>query len=443
MRIHLLSLDGLGDLVLRQPLVSALLDAGHEVTIVVRESWAPMVACLDKRARAWGVDLSPYRPPDHHEWRRVRTLLEELRRSRTDALVDASFDRTAVGDWLLRSIGRTTRCGFEDASRPGTSVAALDVPVRCEASLPEAEKYRLLHRALCAGQPPLSAPSLSPGASATAAATAWLAQRGLAAGTYVTAGLAGLAGPRAWAWPLERYAAVLAGLECTHGLRLLLTGSHDDAHALDVVSHAISAKGGHPITWTGGPAELPAWLALLSAARAYVGADTATMHCSALLGVPFVAWFGGGTWPRYVPTVGAGVAVAQALPCFGCHWECWAPRPACLDLIPAEAVATAVDDVLGGHVRGVDVRLQPFTGDTEAALARSIADAGHGSALPRALDGWRVLASRHRQAIVESSERELMLHDLTDAIEGPRGLWRFAHHQAGRLLNALRRGREE
>jgi len=60
-RYVVLSLDALGDLTLRQPMLSGLLDSGAEVCVVTRSYCAELVPIIDKRLTHIETVINPYR----------------------------------------------------------------------------------------------------------------------------------------------------------------------------------------------------------------------------------------------------------------------------------------------------------------------------------------------------------------------------------------------
>ncbi len=73
------------------------------------------------------------------------------------------------------------------------------------------------------------------------------------------------------------------------------------------------------------------------------------MHCAGALGVPVVARFGGGHWPRFLPLAERAFAATQELPCFNCAWQCWLDTPSCMTAIPAQTFVDGVDWVLSSR----------------------------------------------------------------------------------------------
>lgn len=100
--------------------------------------------------------------------------------------------------------------------------------------------------------------------------------------------------------------------------------------------------------WTGGPGQLAILLGLLALSRLYVGNDTGPMHCAAALGVPVVARFGGGHWPRFVRRARRSFCATQQLPCTGCGWS-WLDEPACLTLIETRTLLQGIDWALASR----------------------------------------------------------------------------------------------
>ena len=115
-----------------------------------------------------------------------------------------------------------------------------------------------------------------------------------------------------------------------------------------------------------GGATLPQLCALLERCAVYVGNDSGPAHLAAALGVPTVTIFGPSaprvTGPR--PRGGAAaVEVSAAFACSPCRErffeECPSPpspdgRPPCLDAIPVEQVAAAVERALSGTAAAGD-----------------------------------------------------------------------------------------
>src|SRR5262245_455453 len=62
MRIVIHNPDAMGDLVLRQPLLAALADAGHELTVLVNPAWLPLARLAAPAAQVVALPVSSRRP---------------------------------------------------------------------------------------------------------------------------------------------------------------------------------------------------------------------------------------------------------------------------------------------------------------------------------------------------------------------------------------------
>ena len=163
--------------------------------------------------------------------------------------------------------------------------------------------------------------------------------------------------PRAWS--AVRFRALVETLaRRAPGRRFLV---HDrspfEAPSGWLAAHGAAGAGG---------ATLPQLCALLERCAVYVGNDSGPAHLAAALGVPTVTIFGPSaprvTGPR--PRGGAAaVEVSAAFACSPCRErffeECPSPptpdgRPPCLDAIPVERVAAAVERALSGSARTGD-----------------------------------------------------------------------------------------
>jgi ADP-heptose:LPS heptosyltransferase len=97
-------------------------------------------------------------------------------------------------------------------------------------------------------------------------------------------------------WPAERFAAV-AGALADRGLRVVLTGTAEEAELTRAVAGALRA----PHVDLAGRTDLGALAALLAGARLLVCNDTGVSHLAAALGVPSVVLFTGSDPDRWAP----------------------------------------------------------------------------------------------------------------------------------------------
>jgi glycosyltransferase involved in cell wall biosynthesis len=141
------------------------------------------------------------------------------------------------------------------------------------------------------------------------------------------------------------------------GLPVLVMGHVFEAAIVDDVTRLMDGAG-HP-TFLGRDEDFELMASLLAHSRLYLGNDTGPMHMAAACGVPVVAIFGGGHWPRFLPAAETGAAHTQELGCFGCAWgPCVFGDAPCVGEVAEDAVRESVARVLDGR-SGFQVRAQP------------------------------------------------------------------------------------
>ncbi len=361
----LLKFDTLGDLVLFGPALRSLREAwpATRLCAVVRAAYLDLAPLLAPGVEFIATTLDPFaRGPaaDPAELARLRTLITSL----APDLIAAATSRS---NWLEVALAaaapapsRRVALGLDHDEHFSTQ---LRVSLGLDASavftdhvaLPDDEPdwrrnlrlaATLLGRALPAS-PSLPAPLPPLPAALTTAARGKLSALGLAPGRYVACAAAGFANVKLKTWPAENFAAVIRHLHAQHGLRTLLVGHESERAHLSALATAVPGAAA-PALWLGDNNSLPTLAALLADSALYLGNDTGAMHLAAALDLPTVATFGGGTWPRFIPTARRGAAIVRPLPCFGCGWDCAFSENAapCLTSITANDVIPILDELI-------------------------------------------------------------------------------------------------
>jgi ADP-heptose:LPS heptosyltransferase len=384
------ALDGLGDLVLRQPLLRGLADAGYETHVLVQEGYEGLLRFLDERLHGIPAPLGWTIPPTVPT---VQGLLDRLRRLDPVLVVSAQFNPVRYVDWIVRGLPDAFVAGFGggDAQEvPGTrhvepqlglpDARPFDLVVNCDVSAPETEKARLLLAALT-GRTLADPPALTLRASDRERAAAALRTVGMSPGHYAVCYPAGTKNVTIKAWPPDRYARISAWLARERGVPTLVMGHASEAGIVDAVVAAAQAAGGADVRgWHPAESDLDTLVALLASARLYVGNDTGAMHIAASAGVPVVAVFGGGHWPRFLPIAQRGAVHTRMLPCFGCGWrDCLFFDGPCVGRVEEDAVRASLMTTLDGE-DGFRVHAEALPlGESDWA---------------RAVDAFRALSSR-------------------------------------------------
>src|SRR6476646_1516001 len=107
MRLLVSNPDTLGDLVLRQPMYRALLDAGHDLTLIVRPGVLPLVPYVAPGVKMLELPYEPYAHDLSEHWTDFEALFDAARSFQPDALVVAPYRWTAFDERLADELPPT------------------------------------------------------------------------------------------------------------------------------------------------------------------------------------------------------------------------------------------------------------------------------------------------------------------------------------------------
>ena len=361
----LLKLDTLGDLVLFAPALGALRAAwpATRLCVLIRRPYVDLAALLAPGIEFFPTTFDPFAQgpaADDVELTRLRRLVESLHPD----LVAAATSRR---NWLEVALAAVAPAARHVALGADANDEFFSTQLRVQLQLdatqvfpeqvavptdePDAQRNLRLASALL-GRPAIPVPAtFTLPSAARATARALLSAQGLAPGRYVLCAAAGFANVTLKTWPADRFATTLRHAQERHGLPTLLVGhEHERTHleSLAATSRTSTAALVAPALWLGREDSLPTLAALIADSALFLGNDTGAMHLAAALDIPVVAFFGGGTWPRFTPTARRGLVLVQPLPCFGCGWDCAFGDTAapCLSGITIADAITALDDTL-------------------------------------------------------------------------------------------------
>lgn len=353
MKIALSSPDGLGDFVLRAPLVEALLAGGHGLLLVMRppaselaRAMFPEASVVDLSVDPFGAEAKSARDPFARE-------ISEIERFAPDLYVAGAFHPTLFDQHFLEREGARIPCaGFvaeEDLWASGTTCdprelsRKLSAKARVATALPEVEKNLRLAAAVL-GRPAVAAAPRAPSAEALAAARELLRRAGVGDEefTVVCAGTRpGLAmkewGQENWSWLLREIAA-------RDPRPLVFLGNTKEAASIDRLISALPS-GARSADLSAPPPPVAVSHAIVSLASAYLGRDSGIMHLAAACDVPLVALFTGAHWPRFLPAARRGIVLATQAPCRGCGYHCPFAERWCITTIPRADVLGAWSDL--------------------------------------------------------------------------------------------------
>jgi ADP-heptose:LPS heptosyltransferase/polysaccharide pyruvyl transferase WcaK-like protein len=356
MRIAVSNPDGIGDLILRQPLYAALSAAGHDLLLLVRPAVRPWVGIVAPLAQAADIEVEPYLPHPRFsgiEVAALRPLVRRVKAFQPDILLVAPFQWTHVEEHLIAAFPGVRVVGMTGARYPATvdhggAAPRMDVRIEVAANVPEWEKNRRLCEALLAPTPTFPPPALQATPRQLELAAQFLAEHGLAATKTWAAWVGDSARNAGRNWTPERWAAVLThGVE-QHGLRFLLLGSDDEANSNRRIRRGLGAAARQIEVVEKTDARIDLLVGLVALTAGYVGRDSGPMHLAAALGKPVLVVVGGGTISRYIPRTSAGRIVTLAVPCRNCGGMCHLPVDHCVKDVPISAVTAAFDELLAG-----------------------------------------------------------------------------------------------
>ena len=384
MRILASNPDTLGDLVLRQPMYRALEEAGHELLLVVRRSVLPLVRYVAPGAATLVLPAEVYAGDDADHWARFNDIFAAARDFRPDALLVAPYRWTLFEEKLAAALPETVKrigmsghlySGDPHAGEAPASRMVFDVVADVREDQAEVEKNAALCAAVLGNPPRSTQPRLAASDESLTSAKQTLARLGLEPGGYWLACVGGTAHVSIKTWPAENWGEVFKHWTKESNAKFLFVGLPEERPATDAVLAEMgrTARESHAAVWMEPGSTIDDLLALTQLSAGYVGHDTGPMHIAAAMGLPTVAVFGGGTWPRFRPAVDPSVAVVVGVPCVGCGWACSFSTSHCIKRVPVEAVIKAIDDLRRGLIQGREARVLEPTKELQALMIREAA----------------------------------------------------------------------
>ena len=309
-----------------------------------------------------------------------------------EILVVASFQHTQLEEQLAQRFPRAKAIGFggelfqgellqRDAPRNLTRVPAINLAVQVQVGRewPEFRKSEALASAILGTSVTLAPPRLIAEERFLTIASGRLHRDGFANRKFwiVCAGQ-GSVYTALKNWNLEKWAAVCSAMVRDHGLHLIFVGTPSEHESTAAIRALMGELAGKTLDMTVHPDGLDMLVGLTALADGYLGKDTGPMHIAAALGKPVVAVFGGGHWPRFLPSSAVGRVLSVNVPCSDCNWICPYKTSYCVKNIPIEAVRDAIDAVVAGRQKEFEVTLlEPEPWVARAMILDATATAGN------------------------------------------------------------------
>jgi ADP-heptose:LPS heptosyltransferase len=378
MRVLASNPDTIGDVLLRQPMYRAIMEAGHDLCLIIRPLLDPLIRTMVPGAKVIVCREPLYEPGLQPTSATLDTTAEEARRFGPEVLLIAPFQWTALEERLsidfpgVPCIAMTGKRFMDPHFGPVVSRLRVTKSVPVAEADPELAKNAALAGAVLERPLELPDPTLTPDPDHLARADSELEGLGLHAGGYLVACVGDARFTRVRNWEPRKWAALLSHWSQHFDRRILFIGLESEMDTVrEVMGHLPDPS--RSVIWAGTTDDnLPTLVGLIARSAAYAGRDTGPMHIAAALGRPVLAVFGGGTWPRFLPAVSPSVCLTVEVPCSGCGWQCHLARSHCIKDVPVEAAIAAAEDLESGRVTGREVRALP----ADPALLASMARAG-------------------------------------------------------------------
>lgn len=354
MRICTFSFDAFGDMVLREPFFRALLAKGHELAAVTREEYRVILPYISPAIRSIPVA----RAAPEEKWRLDFDELEpRLRQWRPDAIavLEASVSTTPFAGPLsqfLKRQAKVFRIGMTFAEDPrAAGVLGYNKVVKVGVNSHECAKYQKLLSSWLKieadARPVLRIPD-----NERQDVLRQLEMLGLSAGQFAVSCPEGTTLIKNKGVPPAMTVTMARHLYERYQLPTLFVGVEAERPALQALIEDLSAQGVPARLWIGDTNGFPMLMGLLEQAVLYAGCDTGPMHIAAGLGLPVLAVFGGGTYPRFLPATTRTVSLTQKMPCSPCAWSCPYPAPPpCIAMVRPERLLKGIDRLLEGAAR--------------------------------------------------------------------------------------------
>jgi ADP-heptose:LPS heptosyltransferase len=344
MRITISSPDGMGDFILRIPMIRALADAGHKVQIFLREPAASLAGMVFPEIELHRIEADPYHPETRKKKNPFKSDQKAISRFHPDLYVAAPFSPNLFDHvWMESNLRDIPMAGFSGSGcfvpsgeirEEGTRVEQFRIKVDVPVGLAELEKNRRLGSAILGTELPASSPQLTPDRNSLQNARTVLNHYGVGEGNYVIACVGGRSGLKMKDWGEKNWRRFFEVVLPRDGRTVLFLGNPKEAASIERIRSSVFPS----VNLSTSPPPIETSLALAALSSGYVGRDSGVMHIATAVGLPVLAAYGGGHWGRFLPSSGPAVAVTQTVGCRGCDFNCIHENPLCIADIRIESM---------------------------------------------------------------------------------------------------------
>jgi ADP-heptose:LPS heptosyltransferase len=363
MRIAVSNPDNIGDFILRQPMLAAFLEAGHEVLLIVRDFVGPLATHLFPTAHVLRCVGNPYERDFSLTSGLGQEMLRDVKTFAPDLFVVAPYQYTQLEEVIaaeLPGVDCIGVSGYLFQTRPDiTAVSAIRFTTRVSVDRESAEldKNSSLCAAVLGHGVNLSPPKIEAGPVALSDAAVRLKELGLEGRPFWAVCAGDAPGKSVRNWRMDQWAELCSGLVGKTGVTLVFVGTPEEHSSTLEIQLKMGDAGLRTASMTVEPLKLNTLVGVLQLAEGYIGKDTGPMHIAAALGKPVLTVFGGGDWPRFVPAPVSGAIFTVEVPCVGCGWACHLSRSHCVKDIPVAVVAATGEAMVLGKMADFSVNV--------------------------------------------------------------------------------------
>jgi|GEM_PF-1762318 len=350
--------DTLGDIVLLEPFLKALGEFFKEaqLTLLVQKRYEQLAPLFPNHINWQDVDINPYSYSINSL--DVKDILSRLENEHWDLILFTKYEWTWLDHLVAATlkgvqrvaIGKTKEFPKElnlHFMQLGiTSYFPYDKLVPVEERTPEREKYEILLKYLMGKNGRLPNPKLTVPYSIKKHSRKIIKSLDLDRKKYCVCFPGGIENIGIKVWPADKFAEIINWLKFKYNIYTLLVGHENERKIVEEVNGLVKKSGYNPSTWFGKDGEIPLLAGILEDANFYFGNDTGPMHISAALGIPVVALFGGGHWPRFIPKGLECHVVVRLMPCFYCEWKCFFGDAPCIKDLPLSLVQESLEIII-------------------------------------------------------------------------------------------------
>jgi ADP-heptose:LPS heptosyltransferase len=367
MRVLISNPDALGDFVLRQPMIAALVSEGHQPLLVVRDFVAPLARLLFPDLPLLYSPGDPYSSSFTLSSQAGELLLSRIRAFEPDLVVAASYQYTRLEEELILALPETPNLALSGPLYPGDPGEGHPLQPRIgfrdrvvvAVDAPELRKNEQLASRILGRNVNLPAPVLQLPETVRQVTNARLQRLGIERGQYWVAYVGDTSHSAIRNWGVPNWTLFLKGMLERTGVPLLFAGTPEESATVERIQESLGPLAQQTVNCSSTLDGIDGLVGLLEGGAGYVGKDTGPMHLAAALGKPVLAVFGGGYWPRFVPAASTGAVLTVTVPCSPCNYHCHVQDSWCLKTVPVEEALAAFDRILQDPSGPFEVRELP------------------------------------------------------------------------------------